>query len=297
MAHDGSDTPKRPGPVRGGLITRTPKWLLLAGFWLCQAVLLYHLQAFLYLSQGEVEASEDNFLGVIPELAQFVGLAYGDPEFVVSMLVTLVVLTVAQGLLLLPARRPGFALGKGKNLRTSLVIAGFSIGVLVLGAVAVIAGFLEAHDLGTDGMERHLPGGMTVAAIGVVLAGWAVATPLLIAFSRRGPREDVLSRLSRRLLVGTMVEVALLIPLDVMVRRRTDCYCWSGSYWGLTLCGAVGMLFAGPAIFLPLLSKHRRTWYTGHCGVCGYDMSGDPTALRCPECGTGWKAGSVLDDV
>ena len=119
MAHDGSDTPKRPGPVRGGLIARTPKWLLLAGFWLVQAAVLYHLQAFLYLSQGDVQASEQVFLGVIPEFAQFVGLAYGDPEFIVPMLVTVVLLTAAQGLLLLPARRPGFAMGRGKSVRGS----------------------------------------------------------------------------------------------------------------------------------------------------------------------------------
>ena len=293
MATDGSDKPMSPAPKHGGPIARTPKWVLLGMFWLLQAAVLYHLQAFLYVSQGEVGTDEGGMIGVWPTLSQIADLAYRTDEFMFTMLGALAVLTAAQGLLLLPVRRPGFVVGKGKNLRTSLVVAGFAIGVLVLAFVATLAGLLEAYDLGWRGLERRAPGGVWTVAAVIVIAGWAIATPLLMRFCKRGPREGVLARLSTRLLAGTMVEVALLIPMDLLVRRKGVCYCWSGSYWGLTLCGAVGLIFAGPAILLPLLTKRRKAWYAGRCGVCAYDMRGHPDALRCPECGTGWRGAAA----
>ena len=36
-------------------LVRTPKWVLLGGFWLAQGVVLYLLQALLYVSQTQVD--------------------------------------------------------------------------------------------------------------------------------------------------------------------------------------------------------------------------------------------------
>ena len=89
--------------------------------------------------------------------------------------------------------------------------------------------------------------------------------------------------------LGTLVEVGLTVPIDVMVRRRTSCYCAESTMWGLSICWAVGTLILGPVIWLALLGKRRKRWYGGHCESCGYDMNGCMTAERCPECGSGWK--------
>src|SRR5262249_35833512 len=122
-----------------------------------------------------------------------------------------------------------------------------------------------------------------------LLLAWGIATPLLIAFCRRGPRESLLARVAAMIFTGTIVEAAAIIPLDVMVRRRTDCYCFAGTLWALILCGSLGVFARGRAIFLPLLARRRKRWYDGRCEVCGYDMRGTMTAERCPECGTGWR--------
>ena len=289
--------------VKRDWLTRTPRWALLGVLWVAQAVVLYLLQALLYASQSEVNGfvlirdaegnltgeSTSRLLGVWPSLRELIDLATL-PEFMLWMLGGIGALTAAQALFVMPVRRPGRSGRGGKGLRTSLCVAGLAIAGLVLAGVMGVAGVLEEYGVVGEGMIGWIPGAPWTVMGAVVLAGWSVATPMLIAFVRAGKKETVLARLSRRLLIGTVIEVALLIPLDVMVRRKTNCYCWAGTYWGLTLCGAIGVFALGPAVFLPLLARRRATWYGGHCGVCGYDMGGDLGAARCPECGTGWRA-------
>ncbi len=129
-----------------------------------------------------------------------------------------------------------------------------------------------------------------IATLGVFFLGWIVATPLLLAFLRRGDHESALARIASRLFMGSLIEAGAVIPLDVMVRRKTDCYCEEGTLWSLTICWGVGTLVLGPAIWLIPLAKRRKRWYAGRCEACGYDMSGCRDAERCPECGAGWRA-------
>jgi hypothetical protein len=286
-------------------ISRTPKWVLLAAFWMVQGAVLYFGQALLYTSQGEVQGYEyvelpdgrnvlqrvddTSLLGRWPSREEYLRLLTMT-DFILWMGGGIAAITLAQALFVWPVRRPGVMGPGGKGARTSLCIAGMAIGALVLAVVMAWYGVADEYDLwGPQAIDDlPLPRWMVVAVI--VGTGWAVATPLLFAFVKGGPRETVLARLSRRLLLGTMVEVALLIPLDVMVRRKTSCYCWAGTYWALTVCGAVGVFALGPAVFLPLVARRRKAWYAGHCGVCGYDMAGRMDAPKCPECGTGWRA-------
>jgi hypothetical protein len=286
-------------------ISRTPKWALLSVFWLVQGVVLYFGQALLYSSQSEVagfieleqpdgtihaERTEtpSRLLGEWPSWGEYVDLLTMT-DFIVWMGGGIVAITLAQALFVWPVRRPGVIGPKGRGARTSLCIAGVAIGVLVLAVVMAWYGVADEYDLWGPQAIDDLPLPRWVVVAVIVGTGWAVGTPLLFAFVKGGRKETALARLSRRLLLGTMVEVALLIPLDVMVRRKTSCYCWAGTYWALTVCGAVGVFVLGPAVFLPLVARRRRSWYAGHCGVCGYDMAGRLDAPQCPECGTGWR--------
>lgn len=288
--------------VKKDWVSRTPKWVLLAVFWVAQGIVLYLGQALLYASQSDVQGfvteetadgilgrSEFRPFGVWPSWEDYAGLL-AMREYAAWMGGGIAAITLAQALFVMPVRRPGVMERGGKGARTSLCVAGIAIGVLAYAVVMAWYGVADEYDLwGPDAIDGlPMPRWMVVAVM--VGVGWAVATPLLFAFVRGGARETVLSRLSKRLLLGTMVEVALLIPLDVMVRRKTSCYCWAGTYWALTVCGAVGVFALGPAVFLPLVAKRRKAWYAGHCGVCGYDMGGRLDAPKCPECGTGWRA-------
>jgi len=217
----------------------------------------------------------------------------GERDTMTLMLVAVGVITAAQACFVMPVRRPGLSGRHGRSLRVSLVAAGLAVGALVLVSLFGVHS-LAVLTLG-DGEGESVDllgnayGGPEAWFVVVCAVCWAVPTALLIAFVRRGRRETVLARIASRVLIGTAAEVALLIPLDVMVRRKTECYCAEGTFWGLTLAGWAGVFAAGPAVFLPLLAKRRKRWYGGHCAACGYDMSSTPNADRCPECGVGWR--------
>ncbi len=173
---------------------------------------------------------------------------------------------------------------EGTPVLTSVVIASVTSAVLLAGlAFAVLEGFELAI---RDDTADHAWG---IALLGSLLAGWCVGTPLLVAFMKRGPRETQLSRIASTIFLGTIIEAVAIIPLDVMVRRRTNCYCAEGTYWALGFCGSAGLLFLGPAIYLLPLGRRRKRLSEGRCEACGYDMRGKPDADRCPECGAGWR--------
>lgn len=169
----------------------------------------------------------------------------------------------------------------------SLMIAGLAICAMI---VALVAAVLEGYEqfIGPDLSENVVRWAVFVP----VLAGWPVSTLLLIAFVRRGPRESRLSRIASMIFLGTAVETAAVIPLDVLVRKRSTCYCGEGTFWALMLLGSAGLFALGPAIYLLPFGRRRKRWLQGRCEVCGYDMKATPGARRCPECGSGWRGGA-----
>ena len=256
------------------------KWSALGLYWIVQALVVFVI-ATLWRSQGDTVKAEtpagrfdiDEILGVAT-----------DPQYVFDVAGVLVVASVLQGLFLLPVRRPSAAAARGSSLWVSLAIAGALIALMV-GAVVLAVADAAWLVLGDDVYDRP----WSIIWMVVMGVSWLVFTPLLIRFCRARPRETLLSRLASRVFLGTIIEAAAIIPLDVMIRRKTDCYCGQGTFAALSICGAVGLFIAGPAVFLPILSKRRRRWHHGRCEVCAYDMTGCIDAERCPECGTGWR--------
>lgn len=174
----------------------------------------------------------------------------------------------------------------GMPVRLSVVIAAMYAAVLFGGLVGIVWSVPRLVYGDSEWISDVTTGFMCSG----VLVAWAGATPVVYSFTRRRGAEDGLARLSSRLLLGTVVEAAAAIPLDVMIRKKTDCYCEEGTYWALSACWGVGAFALGPAIFLVPLSKRRKRWLWGRCEACGYDMTGCMSAERCPECGSGWKA-------
>lgn len=262
----------------GGLTLRLfSKWTLVTIYWIAQAVIIYF---------GWIA-----WLAISPDIDPEPGY-WRDLEYALPMASIVGAMMLLQLLFLVPVRRPVAAATRGISVWTSLGVAGL-MGGLLAGCVVLVIYDIVWLILDEDRLDEKF---WAYLPPGVALLSWIVATPLLIAFCKTRPRERLLGRVAARLFAGTLIEVAAIIPIDVMVRRKTECYCGQGTFWALSICGGVGMFALGPAIFLPLISRRRKRWYANRCEICGYDMTGLADADRCPECGAGWRSNRQSKD-
>ncbi len=79
----------------------------------------------------------------------------------------------------------------------------------------------------------------------------------------------------------------MVVHIDVMVRRRTYCYCGSGTFFSLCFSAIAIVWLTGPGIVIALTSRRRRLVRTTHCANCGQPKGPSP-GLNCPECGYAW---------
>ncbi|CAG1010180.1 hypothetical protein PHYC_03809 [Phycisphaerales bacterium] len=228
------------------------------------------------------------YLISMPLAWQLSGSVGGENDWGLTSLLCTAVFVSLHVVFLLPIRKPDTGAAP-RSVLLSLIIAGGLIGALMI-ALALGVGHAVLTFLDQSGVSDSF---LLWSLLGVGVVSWALATPLLIAFTRRGRPESVIQRVAARLFVGTIIEAAAMIPLDVLVRRKEDCVCATGTYLALTICGAVGLFVLGPAALLPILARRRKRWYAGRCEVCGYDMSRTSQLDRCPECGSGWKSSAA----
>jgi hypothetical protein len=163
-------------------------------------------------------------------------------------------------------------------MTVSLAVGGLFAALLSSGIIASIGSLfhLSAKDL-PDNCGRLL-----IALLVACWIGWL----WIFAICLVGEWTDCYRKLYRFLLAGTVLELAITIPIDVSVRRRTTCYCDEGTFWAL-LVGIVSILWIlGPGVVLLFLVRRiQRREQFGYCRRCGYDLRHLPSN-RCPECGT-----------
>jgi hypothetical protein len=168
----------------------------------------------------------------------------------------------------------------GRPLRTSVIgaaILGGLISFLLLGA-AIELPLRFATDLNVGDATLAWPG---------ILISWTVAGGVWAAVLWRVGRERDpagLDRLFRQLLAATMLEVALAVPIYLIARRKTNCFCSLHSF--LALIGGVVTLcmLCGPWAVLFLTREARRGWQRGACPRCGYPQRSGSS--QCSECGS-----------
>lgn len=207
-----------------------------------------------------------------------------------------VVLVASQAMFLVPIiAGPPSRGALGHPLKVTLVAAGLVAAVLTVGlgyaAVGVIqlAGTSRTGLKPEDVVEVNSDSGWLIGLLGVIVVSWLVWSLALIVFARRHQGRNVLARVIGLLFAGTIIEVLIVVPIDVMLRRRTDCYCVVGSFWSLTLSAWALLWLTGPGIIIGALARRHRLWIETHCASCGYAKGPSP-GERCPECGFAWEA-------
>ncbi|MAE67206.1 MAG: hypothetical protein CMJ18_23340 [Phycisphaeraceae bacterium] len=119
-----------------------------------------------------------------------------------------------------------------------------------------------------------------------LIPGWIAATCVFVDIWRRRPTNGVLARAASLIFAGTAIETIAMIPVDVLVRRKTDCYCSDGTFFTLIACLGTGTFIFGPMMLILPFARRQRRRREGRCAACGYDLRGSGGASTCPECGT-----------
>lgn len=167
-----------------------------------------------------------------------------------------------------------------KSVVASLVVAAMVAAGLT---VALACAVLELADV----WDAHW--GWPPVLLPVFVTSWVIWSGALLLFTRKRRHPGLLGRLVALLLAGTVVEVLAVIPIDVMVRRRTDCYCATGTFYSLLISVWAAMWLAGPGVLILFLRRRRRRAAV-RCVRCGYEKGPSP-GPECPECGHSWRPG------
>lgn len=184
--------------------------------------------------------------------------------------------------------------GRRKSLKFSLVMTVFVGGFLsiaLFGAMLELGGSIFTTNYvrspwkyGGDLLDQHwlLP----IASAALVFS-WLLWSVIIFVFSRQLWADKALGRWIGILLGGTFIELGIIIPIDVMVRRRTDCYCATGTFWSLCIASLAIFWLSGPGMYIAITSKRRRMFRERHCVNCG-QAKGPTPGEKCPECGYAW---------
>jgi hypothetical protein len=161
-------------------------------------------------------------------------------------------------------------------------LAGLAGAILCAALIASAFGVVSYASGGTGDLDARP---VLLALSLTFLCTWGVATPFVLSLLRRPDGMDRIACISRWVLGGTIVHFAALIPLDVMVRRRSNCHCETATFWSLLGTLGIGAFALGPVVFLLPFNRRRAALRRGICFSCGYDLRSLPAGTRCPECG------------
>ncbi len=211
-----------------------------------------------------------------------------DGEWWAGAGIVFAIAVAAQAVFLIPmfGRRPP------RGERSGSMLISLCIGALL--AAVLVGGFfmslLDALALAMpDRFEMDDKADMLWWLVLIVFIGsWGFWTFCLLVFVKGIWADRVLGRMVGLLLAGTALELFVVLPIYIMVRRKTDCYCATGSFFGLCAGAASALWLAGPGIFVALLSSRHRAWRRDYCGQCGYARGPSP-GPACPECGFDWN--------
>jgi len=211
----------------------------------------------------------------------------GDDEFLYGINLFLVVglLLLLQWAFLRPSKGWTIQLAtEGRPLKSSIIAAGVMSMLLTTGLIALLLELPNWWEPIMD-TESHLKAILPWCVMLVIWGGW---TWIFFTYWKQGDRYTQLGKMIRGLVVGSILEIVVAVPVHVWAVRQRECYCCRGTYTTLILAGTVLIWVFGPGIILLYMrEKYRRMKLMPTCPQCGYDLkelSGSGETGQCPEC-------------
>lgn len=227
----------------------------------------------------------DEFIAIGLGLPLGVGDIDGPLAYTLNLVVVLGLLLLAQWAFLHPARYWAPKLTtEGRPLKSSVIAAAAMAMLLTVAAITLLLElpnwwedeFLDAFD---DMWSFY------AAAWTAMFLLWGLWAWIFFVYWRQGDRYTQLGRMIRALVMGSLLEGLVAVPVHIWVTRQRECYCMRGTYTTLILSGTVLLWAFGPGVILLYYrERYRRARLFPLCTVCGYDLRGGHDV--CPECGT-----------
>ncbi|MDB5322729.1 MAG: hypothetical protein JWN40_4360 [Phycisphaerales bacterium] len=162
-----------------------------------------------------------------------------------------------------------------KPMWVSVVAGALAAGVLTCGLIMTGMSLFDVWNSATKAIGGHV--------FWAVLATWA-AWLVVFAIMWTGEWFGGFKTIYKLICAGTWLEILITIPIDVHVRKKTDCWCGEGTFFALVAGSTVALWSFGPGLVLLFLTRRlQREGYFSLCGKCGHDLTG-VVEKRCPRC-------------
>lgn len=177
------------------------------------------------------------------------------------------VLLVLQVVLLAPVLgKPSIQPGKGRSLIFSGVLVGLVAAAMLTGLAMAIGEWIiaesptfvaatESNEIQNQFDDEALHRSSIIFTIALPIS-WIIFGILFCLTLLRSQSPNRLKRLVLWVLVASAAEYVLLIPINVVVAKRSECYCVLGSSFALGFSVAAFAVLLGPFVLL-VFCNHR----------------------------------------
>ncbi|MEI8064741.1 MAG: hypothetical protein WCH84_11840 [Verrucomicrobiota bacterium] len=151
-----------------------------------------------------------------------------------------------------------------RPLLVPVLVASFLFSFLVVSIVGCVAvAIWKEEGLNILGLFAHVAQmgdvAKAICAFFVyVVVVWVVWAAVFYRFQKTSDPELVNHRLVRWLLKGSILELLIVVPSHVIVRRRDDCCAPAMTAWGIAAGLTVMLLSFGPGVFYLFVARLRR---------------------------------------
>ena len=137
-----------------------------------------------------------------------------------------------------------------RTILAPIIVSGLLMGALASGGILSISEFITHNWDPPDEVELLA----LVAGLGL----WAFWTLLFFNLSEGKDPRNVIAKLCRRMLIGSILELLVAVPTHIVARSRTYCCAGLMTFIGI-VCGLSVMLFSfGPGVFFLYVARWRR---------------------------------------